>query len=225
MLIASARLMGRMEFEPLYIDAEALVIDKPSGLDVTRPRRGGVSLEDYRPELAFGFHRWPTIVHRLDKDTSGCLLLARTIKAHRRYQQAFETGQVHKTYIAVLDGEPAEANGTIDMALSKISSAEAGWRMVPDEKGKSARSHWRVLEVRSGKALVEFTPETGRTHQLRVHAASGMGVPILGDRVYGHGKFAMFLHASRLTVGRDAKDAITVEAPLPARFRALGFGG
>jgi tRNA pseudouridine32 synthase / 23S rRNA pseudouridine746 synthase len=213
-----------MAYEPLFIDAEALVIDKPAGLDVTRPRRGGESLDDYRPDLAFGFHHWPTIVHRLDKDTSGCLLLARTVKSHRRYQQAFELGQVQKTYIAILDGVPADESGTVDMALSKYSTAEEGWRIIPDPNGKSAKSHWRVVEVIDGRALVEFSPETGRTHQLRVHAASGIGVPICGDPVYGGGQGLMLLHASELIVPRDGKPPIAATAPMPHRFRALGFG-
>lgn len=208
----------------LFEDAEALVIDKPAGLDVTTPRRGGTSVEAMLAHFALGFQRPPTIVHRLDKDTSGCLLLARTQRAHKRLGQAFEAGLVRKTYIAVLDGVPDGDSGMIDLALGKVSSREAGWRMIPDEKGKPARTHWRVLAREERRTLIEFKPETGRTHQLRVHALAGLGHPIVGDPVYGtptrHG---LLLHAVALEVPRDGKADVTATAPWPERFIAAGF--
>ncbi|MFN3435320.1 MAG: pseudouridine synthase, partial [Sphingomonas sp.] len=88
----------------LFIDGEALVIDKPAGLPVDRPRDGSLSLENHLESLKFGFKRWPVPVHRLDRDTSGCLLLSRNPKAHARFQQAFEQGAVEKRYLAVLAG-------------------------------------------------------------------------------------------------------------------------
>ena len=93
----------------LFLDGEAIVIDKPAGLPVDPPRDGSLSLDNHLDGLTLGFKRWPTAVHRLDRDTSGCLLLARNPKAHARFQQAFETGVVEKRYLAVLDGVPAEA--------------------------------------------------------------------------------------------------------------------
>ncbi len=90
----------------LFLDGEALVIDKPAGLPVDRPRDGSLSLENQLDSLKFGFKRWPLAVHRLDRDTSGCLLLSRNPKAHARLQQAFEQGLVGKRYLAVLDGVP-----------------------------------------------------------------------------------------------------------------------
>src|SRR4051794_20945538 len=95
----------------LFIDAEALVIDKPAGLAVHPGPRTPHSLEDHLAALRFGFQRPPTLVHRLDRDTSGCLLLARNPKAHKRLQGAFEAGKVEKSYVAVVDGDPAEAEG------------------------------------------------------------------------------------------------------------------
>ncbi len=208
----------------LFIDAEAMVIDKPAGLPVTPTRDGAISVENHLSSLAFGFRRWPAPAHRLDRDTSGCLLLARTPRALSRYHAAFEAGVVAKRYLAVLAGVPAATEGVIDMALAKTSSREAGWRMVADPKGKAARTRWRVVGEADGRALVLFAPETGRTHQLRVHAASGLGLPIAGDPVYGRpAREGMLLHAWTLTVPRAPKAAIVAEAPLPASFAALGF--
>jgi tRNA pseudouridine32 synthase/23S rRNA pseudouridine746 synthase len=209
----------------LFIDGEAIVIDKPSGLPVDPPRDGSLSLENHLQSLSFGFRRWPTAVHRLDRDTSGCLLLARNPKAHRRFALAFEEGRVEKTYLAVLDGVPAAAEGVVDLPLAKVSTRETGWRMVGDRKGKPAVTAWRLVAEADGRALVEFKPTTGRTHQIRVHAASGIGVPILGDPIYGAGgvKGVTFLHASALVVPREGKPAIEAQAPLPERFRALGW--
>jgi tRNA pseudouridine32 synthase/23S rRNA pseudouridine746 synthase len=208
----------------LFIDGEAIVIDKPAGLAVHPGARTPESLEDYLHHLRFGFRRLPLPVHRLDRDTSGCLLLARNPKAHRVFQHAFEEKRVEKTYVAVLDGVPGAESGTVDMMLGKTSTAAAGWRMVEDASGKQAVTHWRVLTVREGRALVLFTPETGRTHQIRVHAAAGIGVPIAGDPVYGAGRGPMLLHALSLKVERGAKPPVEATAPLPPTIVQAGFG-
>ncbi len=202
----------------LFEDAEALVLDKPAGLAVARPKRGGDCLENRLGELKLGFARPPSIVHRLDRDTSGCLLLARNPRALKRFNAAFAEGRVEKRYWAVLEGVPEDREGRIDMPLAKRSTREAGWRMAPDPRGKPAATRWRLLAQRGGRALVEFAPETGRTHQLRVHAASGLGLPIVGDPVYGRGGDAMLLHARAIAVPRSGKEPIRAEAPLPDRF-------
>jgi tRNA pseudouridine32 synthase/23S rRNA pseudouridine746 synthase len=204
----------------LTIDGEAIVLDKPAGLPVDRPRDRAWSVEDALESLRFGFARPPGIVHRLDRDTSGCLLLARNPKAHRRFAAAFEAGRAVKTYVAVVDGIPDGVAGRIALPLAKISTREAGWRIVADPKGKPAVTDWRLLGVADGRALVEFRPQTGRTHQLRVHATEGLGLPIVGDAVYGTGRVEMLLHALSLEVPRDAKPAIVARAPLPDRFAA-----
>src|SRR5690348_17506116 len=116
----------------LFIDAEAIVIDKPSGLPVDRPRRGGESIAARIDELLCGFKRPPVAMHRLDTDTSGCLLFARTARARAAYQQAFETRAVEKCYLAVVAGETGDESGVIDTPLAKRSTAEAGWKVVPD---------------------------------------------------------------------------------------------
>jgi tRNA pseudouridine32 synthase / 23S rRNA pseudouridine746 synthase len=208
----------------LFIDGEAIVIDKPAGLAVHPGARTPESLEDYLGHFRFGFQREPLPVHRLDRDTSGCLLLARNPKAHKRFQRAFEERKVAKTYVAVLDGVPAQEAGTIDIPLAKVSSAEEGWRMVPDENGRPAISHWRIAAVVDERAVVVFSPETGRTHQLRVHAAAGIGIPIAGDPVYGAGRGPMLLHALSLQLERDGKPPVEASAPLPPTFVNAGFG-
>ena len=195
----------------LFIDAEAMVIDKPAGLPVDTPRRGGDSVVERLGELKQGFQRPPTPMHRLDQDTSGCLLLARSPKARSSLQKAFETRQIGKYYLAVVDG-------VIDLALGKTSSEKAGWRMVADPKGDKAVTNWRKLQVHEGKTLVELRPVTGRTHQLRVHAREAFGRGIVGDRVYGVPGGPMLLHASRLVVPREKKPSIDVSAPLPDYF-------
>lgn len=203
----------------LFLDGEALVIDKPAGLPVDPPRDGSLSLENHLDSLKFGFRRWPVAVHRLDRDTSGCLLLSRNPKAHARFQQAFERGEVEKRYLAVLAGVPDQEAGVIELPLGKVSTREAGWRIVADPAGKAARTAWRVIARQDGRTLVEFRPTTGRTHQIRVHAATGLGLPVVGDPIYGAGeRGGMLLHAAALTVPREGKDPIQAEAPLPDRF-------
>jgi tRNA pseudouridine32 synthase/23S rRNA pseudouridine746 synthase len=202
----------------LFIDAESIVIDKPAGLPVDTPRRGGSSIAARLDELKCGFKRPPTPMHRLDTDTSGCLLFARTPKARSTFQQAFETRTVEKYYLAVVATEIAEESGMIDIPLRKQSSSEAGWKMVADPDGLSASTRWRRLEVLDGSTLVEFHPLTGRTHQIRAHAREAFGRGIVGDRVYGVPGGAMLLHASRLYLPRDGKPAIDVTAPLPHHF-------
>ena len=202
----------------LFIDAEALVLDKPAGLPVDAPRRGGDSIASRLDELRFGFRRPPTPMHRLDTDTSGCLLFARTAKARARFQQAFEARKVEKYYIAVVAGELEREEGVIEAPLGKLSSAEAGWKMVRDEHGLEATTLWKRLAIRDGATLVQFRPLTGRTHQIRAHAREAFGRGIVGDRVYGIPGGAMLLHASRLVVPREGKPAIDVTAPLPDTF-------
>src|SRR6185312_2337069 len=114
----------------LFIDGEALVLDKPAGLPVDAPCRGGDSIASRIDELKCGFKRPPTAMHRLDTDTSGCLLFARTAKARAAFQQAFEARTVEKRYLDVLATEVPEEQGVIDIALGKTSSADAGWKMV-----------------------------------------------------------------------------------------------
>jgi tRNA pseudouridine32 synthase/23S rRNA pseudouridine746 synthase len=210
----------------LFEDGEALVIDKPAGLPLDEPRAGGRSLNDYLDMLTFGFAREPVPVHRLDRDTSGCLLLARNPKALKRFSLAFEERRVAKRYLGVVAGPVERDEGTIELALSKISSAADGWRMIAAKKGKPAVTHWRKLREENGLTLVEFRPETGRTHQIRVHALLGLGAALVNDPIYGTGTgdARTLLHAVEITLERDGKPPIHASAPVPADFVALGFG-
>ncbi|MCB2065861.1 MAG: RNA pseudouridine synthase [Erythrobacter sp.] len=215
-----------MNIPILFEDGEALVIDKPAGLPIERPRKGGASLEDHLDQLKLGFQRAPQAVHRLDTDTSGCLLLARNPKSLKRFNAAFEERLVEKTYLGIVAGPVQGDEGTIELALSKISSEAKGWRMIVARKGKPAITHWtKRAELPGGLTLVEFRPETGRTHQIRVHAEHAFGRALLGDPVYGHKDARVtrtMLHASRLVVPREGKDPVMAEAPLPADFTGLG---
>ncbi len=205
----------------LFIDAEAMVVDKPAGLAVDPPRDGSLSLANHIDALRFNYARFPTAVHRLDRDTSGCLLLARNPRAHKRFAAAFEAGEVEKVYLAIVDGVPKAEGGTVDLPLSKTSTREAGWRMAPDAKGKSAVTHWERVAVQGNRALIRFTPATGRTHQLRVHALHGIGLPIVGDPVYGKAGEPMLLHALSLRLPRATHPPIEATAPIPASFGAF----
>lgn len=211
--MANAMLEDRI----LFIDGEAIVIDKPQGLPVDAPRAGGDSIARRIHELKCGYKHGPVAMHRLDQDTSGCLLFARHSSARATFQKAFENGSVEKYYVAVVAGEVGE-RGTIEIPLAKISSAEAGWRIHGDPAGQRAVTHWRRLAQRDGQSLVEFRPATGRTHQIRVHAREGLGHGIVGDRVYGVPGGPMMLHAQRLVVPRGAKPPVDVSAALPDYF-------
>ena len=213
---------------PLPILAEGktwLVVDKPAGLAVHPGPRTPESLEDLLPALQ-QHGVVPQPVHRLDRDTSGCLLLSRRASAHRTLARAFAAGEVAKTYWALVQGELGAAEGRIDAPLSKRSTAAEGWRMVVDDRGQAAATRWRVIGRAGPLALVEFRPETGRTHQIRVHATlMGMGTALVGDPVYGRAHaLGMMLHARALGFAEPQSGArVEVVSPMPGRFRLPGL--
>jgi tRNA pseudouridine32 synthase/23S rRNA pseudouridine746 synthase len=201
------------------------IIDKPPGLAVHPGPQTPESLEPLLPLYAPN-RPAPQAVHRLDRDTSGCLLIARRHATLRRLSAAFEAGAVHKLYWALVDNPPPQDRGTVSAPLVKRSTAAEGWRVHPDPQGKRAVTHWEILSRHGTRASVAFRPETGRTHQIRVHATLlAPGAAIVGDRVYGSAHPAgMMLHARALQfTDPDTADAKTVEAPCPDRFALLGF--
>ncbi|WGD32384.1 RNA pseudouridine synthase [Ancylobacter sp. WKF20] len=201
-----------------------LIIDKPAGLAVHKGPKGGETLADYLGALSFGLPNAPELAHRLDKDTSGCLVLGRHRKALADLGKAFADGSVRKTYMAVVRGVPAEPGGRIELKLAKRSPTR-GWWMAVDPKGQDAISEWQMLAAGEGFAVLALSPLTGRTHQLRVHL-DAIGHPILGDPIYGGGSRLpggpiLHLHARRVVVPQNkGRDPVEARAPLPAHMRA-----
>jgi tRNA pseudouridine32 synthase/23S rRNA pseudouridine746 synthase len=209
----------------IYRDGLMLVIDKPAGLAVHRGPNGGENLEDYFDALRFGLPRPPALAHRLDRDTSGCLVLGRHRKALAQLGKLFKNGAVGKTYWAVVEGTPDASEGVIDLPLGRLDETR-GWWMKPDPAGQPALTRWRV-EGRSASGAnltwLSLEPETGRTHQLRVHCAA-MGWPILGDAIYGAGPRRggpmLQLLAREVVVPLYKNRApIKVTAPVPPHMR------
>ncbi|WP_404385307.1 RluA family pseudouridine synthase [Caenispirillum salinarum] len=209
----------------LYKDSLMLVLNKPAGLPVHAGPKGGDNLEMFLDPLRFGLPRLPSLAHRLDRDTSGCLILGRHSKALRKLGKLFQQGRVEKTYWAVVDGAPPKEHGVLHAKLRKLTP-KSGWKMVVDEaEGQAAVTEYRVLGRSDDgrRTWLECKPKTGRTHQIRVHCAH-MGCPIVGDAVYGvPGVAPLHLHARGVVVPlyptRD--EPIAVEAPAPEHMRAL----
>jgi tRNA pseudouridine32 synthase/23S rRNA pseudouridine746 synthase len=206
----------------LYRDGLMLVVDKPAGMAVHRGPKGGESLEDHFDALRFGLPRSPALAHRLDRDTSGCLVLGRHRKALAALGKMFKTGKIGKTYWAVVEGGPADDEGRIEIALSKRDETR-GWWMKPDPSGLPSVTTWKVLGRGDGLAWLAMEPITGRTHQLRVHAVE-TGWPIVGDAIYGNaprsGGPALHLHAREVVVPISKnKPPVTVTAPVPEHMR------
>jgi len=201
----------------LYRDALMLVLDKPAGIPVHAGPGGGPNLEHFFDALRFGLPRPPALAHRLDRDTSGCLVLGRHRKALAKLGRLFASGRIEKTYWAIVEGAPAQDEGRIDLALRKRSLDKRSWRMEPHASGQPALTEWRVLARGQGRAWLELHPRTGRTHQIRVHCAT-IGCPLVGDAVYGNARpgEALLLHSRAVTVPLyPSRPPIAVTAPPP----------
>jgi len=227
----------------IYRDGLMLVIDKPAGFAVHKGPKGGESLEDYFGALRFGLPRAPALAHRLDRDTSGCLVLGRHRKALATLGQLFKSGKVGKTYWAMVEGSPGASEGRIELPLGR-KDATRGWWMKHDPKGQPATTTWKVMGRTAGLTWLALEPLTGRTHQLRVHCAA-MGWPILGDAIYGTQASlrslrkegsppsagpALHLHAREIVVPLyKNREPIRVTAPPPLhmydRLLACGWEG
>ena len=208
-----------LESRLLYRDGLMLVVDKPAGLPVHAGPGGGDTMENYFDALRFGLPRAPMLAHRLDRDTSGCLVLGRHPKALRKLGKLFSEGRVEKTYWAICRGVPEKLSGTVAAPLKKTTRAR-GWRVEVAQDGRDAATTYRVLAQKDGLSFIEAKPKTGRTHQIRVHLAH-IGAPILGDPQYGDlspedRAAPMMLHARRIIVPISKnKEPAAVEAPAP----------
>lgn len=212
----------------LYRDALILVLNKPAGIAVHVTAHDKISLDQSFHHLQFGLPKKPELAHRLDRGTSGCLVLGRHRQALIKLGKLFEKQRVNKTYRAICIGTPIEPEGTITRAILK-SGVGSKWKMSLDEAGQAAVTEYRVLRTLGALSEIEFSPKTGRTHQIRLHAAFALGCPVVGDPFYGpaDGEFSaanvpMMLHAETVEIPlQQSKPPISVHAPLPEHMVKL----
>lgn len=204
-----------MEIPILFRNPHFVVLDKPAGLKVHAGPGGGPSVEDWFPHLSRR-KDGPWLAHRLDADTSGCLVVALRKAALLAAQAAFAEGRVAKTYWAVVHGGPKEGEGVVDLPLRRVTDP-SGWRMVGGAGGDPAATAWRVRARAEGLAWLELRPRTGRTHQVRAHCAA-LGCPIVGDAIYGAGGGRLMLLARAISLPVDPP--VSAEAPVPPHMRA-----
>jgi len=216
----------------VFENDDVLVVNKPAGL-VVHPAAGHATgtlihaVLAHAPEIeGVGGELRPGLVHRLDKDTSGLIVLAKNETAQRTLQEQFQKREVEKTYIALVDGHPPSTSGRIDAPIGRDPRERKRMAVVSAAKGRQAITEYRVTESFEKHSLLEAKPRTGRTHQIRVHLAF-LGCPVVGDRVYGKRNPSLpisrhFLHAFRLKVKLPGEsDARLFEAPLPDELQQV----
>jgi 23S rRNA pseudouridine1911/1915/1917 synthase len=216
----------------LFENEDLLVVNKPAGM-VVHPAVGHASgtlvnaVLGYDPGIeGIGGEERPGVVHRLDKETSGVILLAKNERAHRWLQDQFRLRKVEKTYLALVDGKPPTPTGRVETYIGRDPSHRKQMAVVPESRGREAISEYKTLESFRGHSLLEFHPQTGRTHQIRLHCAF-LGCPIVGDEIYGRKKQSIkmdrhFLHACSLKIILPGeKQPRFFEAPLPERLEQV----
>lgn len=216
----------------VFENDDLLVINKPAGM-VVHPAAGHASgtlvnaVLGYDPNLeGIGGEERPGVVHRLDKETSGLILLAKNERAHRWLQDQFRLRRVQKTYLALVDSKPPTPSGRVEAPIGRDPKNRKRMAIVPPGKGREAVSEYKTLETFEKHTLLEFHPHTGRTHQIRLHCAF-LRCPIVGDEVYGRKTPTIslgrhFLHAWRLTLLLpNEKEPRTFEAPLPPELEEV----
>lgn len=222
----SGLLPENIPLDILFENDDLLVVNKPAGM-VVHPAAGHASgtlvnaVLGYDPDLeGIGGEERPGVVHRLDKETSGLILLAKNERAHRWLQDQFRLRNVEKTYLALVDGKPPTPAGRVEAPIGRDPKNRKRMAIVPASKGREAVSEYKTLEEFEKHTLLEFHPLTGRTHQIRLHCAF-LKCPIVGDMVYGRKTPTLeigrhFLHAWRLNILLpNEKEPRTFEAPLP----------
>ena len=210
----------------LFENDDMLVVNKEAGM-VVHPAVGHAdgtlvnAVLGYDPEIeGIGGEERPGVVHRLDKETSGLILVAKNERAHRWLQDQFRLRRVEKTYLALVDGRPPTPSGRVEAYIGRDPSHRKRMAIVSESRGREAISEYKTLESFKSHTLLEFHPLTGRTHQIRLHCEF-LGCPIVGDKVYGRKKTSVdidrhFLHASRLRIILPGEtEPRTFEAPLP----------
>jgi 23S rRNA pseudouridine1911/1915/1917 synthase len=210
----------------IYENDELIVVNKPAGM-VVHPAAGhdkGTLVNavlGYEPDIeGIGGEERPGIVHRLDKDTSGLIVIAKNERAHRWLQDQFRLRKVEKTYLALVDGKPPTPTGRVEAPIGRDPQQRKKMAVTSQAKGREAVSEYKTLESFPKHTLLEFHPHTGRTHQIRLHCAF-LGCPIVADPIYGHKKASLdlarhFLHAFRLKITLPGENHVrTFEAPLP----------
>jgi 23S rRNA pseudouridine1911/1915/1917 synthase len=216
----------------LFEDGEVLIINKPAGM-VVHPAAGHDSgtlvhaALGHAPQIeGIGGVQRPGVVHRLDKDTSGIIVLAKNERAHRWLQDQFRLRKVEKIYLALVDGQPPTPSGRVEAPIGRDGKQRKQMAVVSEAKGRSAESEYHTLESFPRHTLLEVHPITGRTHQIRLHLAF-IGCPIVGDTIYGHRHPSLplqrhFLHAYRLSLCLPGESAArTIIAPLPVELEEL----
>jgi len=216
----------------IFENDDLLIVNKPAGM-VAHPAAGHDSGTLVHAALGYdpgiegvGGEERPGVVHRLDKETSGLIVLAKNERAHRWLQDQFRLRQVEKTYLALVDGKPPTPAGRVEASIGRDPSHRKKMAIVPEGKGREAVSEYRTLESFKNHTLLEFRPLTGRTHQIRLHCRF-LGCPIVGDTVYGSKSPTLeisrhFLHAAKLKIVLpNEKQPRVFEADLPAELKKV----
>jgi 23S rRNA pseudouridine1911/1915/1917 synthase len=218
--------------EIIFENNDLIVVNKPAGM-VVHPAAGHSSgtlvhaALAHAPEMeGIGGEQRPGVVHRLDKNTSGLILLAKNDLTHRWLQDQFRTRKIQKTYLALVDGHPPTPAGRVEAPIGRDSRSRNKMAVVTSEKGRQAVSEYRTLATFPAHTLLEVHPITGRTHQIRLHLAF-LGCPVAGDTIYGRREASFpinrhFLHAVRLQVQLRGEAGLrTFEAPLPPELQKI----
>jgi len=230
--LPSALIPEDIPLDIIYENDDLVIVNKPAGM-VVHPGAGHYSGTLVHAALAaipdlegIGGEERPGIVHRLDKETSGLILLAKNEKTHRWLQDQFRDRTIKKVYLALVDGKPPTPVGRVEAEIARDPSHRKQMAVVSAGRGRTAVTEYKTLEQFERHTLIEVHPLTGRTHQIRLHLAF-LGCPIVGDTIYGRKAPTIelnrhFLHAAKISVRFPGeKEPCTFEAPLPAELQTV----